>query len=151
MLSEPNRRAVAIIKLAQATDAAAIVRLTSQLGYDVTAEQVVAGLDRRGDSCEVYVATDGDAVIGWIALGVEDPFVAGRGCRIEGLVVDEKHRSEGIGAELLAQAETWCRQKGLTEVRVHSNVIRDRAHPFYERNGYTRIKSQHYFTKTLRT
>ena len=139
------------IRRAKQSDAFAIVALTAQLGYDVTAEQVVAGLDRRDDSCEVYVAADGDDVIGWIALGIEEPFVTGRACRVEGLVVDETHRSAGIGAQLLAQAETWCREKGVTEIRVHSNVIRDRAHPFYERNGYVRIKSQHYFTKTLRT
>ena len=138
-----------IIRPAQSNDAAAIVRLTAQLGYEVTVEQIAERLDVRGDSREVYVALDGDEVVGWIAVSVDDSFVIGQGCYVEGLVVDEAHRSEGIGAKLLAQAETWAREKSLPEIRVHSNVIRERAHPFYERNGYTRIKAQCYFTKTL--
>ena len=32
---------------------------------------------------------------------------------------------------------------------LRSNVIRERAHDFYERQGYARKKSQHYYEKAL--
>ncbi len=44
-----------------------------------------------------------------------------------GLVVDEAIRGAGIGAQLLAAAEVWARERGCTEMRVHSNVVRNRA------------------------
>lgn len=138
------------VRPAHKRDSPAIARLSAQLGYEVAAEEVEERLQCRGDLKEIFVAVDGRELVGWIALGIEESFVTGRGCHIEGLVVDAMRRSEGIGARLLAQAESWCREKAVREMRVHSNVIRDRAHPFYERNGYARIKSQHYFTKTLR-
>lgn len=34
-------------------------------------------------------------------------------------------------------------------MRVRSNVIRERAHRFYEREGYARIKAQAVFRKQL--
>ena len=35
-------------------------------------------------------------------------------------------------------------------VRVRSNVVRDRAHAFYEREGYRKVKVQQVFEKRVR-
>ena len=61
---------------------------------------------------------------------------SGEGRDIGGLVVDDGHRSAGIGAELLAAAEAWARESGATKMVVRSRVARERAHRFYEREGY---------------
>ena len=65
------------------------------------------------------------------------------------LVVDEANRGAGLGARLVAAGEAWARVQGCTTLTVRSNVIRTRTHVFYERLGYTRIKSQHTFKKAL--
>jgi GNAT superfamily N-acetyltransferase len=54
-----------------------------------------------------------------------------------------------VGLKLLERAEQWAREKGCTMVGLRSNVIRDRAHAFYERNGYEHFKTQKSFRKQL--
>ena len=45
--------------------------------------------------------------------------------------------------------QDWARAQGFASMRVRSNVIRERAHRFYEREGYARIKAQAVFRKPL--
>jgi len=68
---------------------------------------------------------------------------------LNGLVVDDKRRSLGAGAMLLAAAERWAKSQGCKSVSVRSNVIRGRAHAFYERHGYEHYKTQKAFRKIL--
>ena len=68
---------------------------------------------------------------------------------IGGLVVDAGHRSAGIGRALVEAAESWARSEGYAGMRVRSNVIRKRAHAFYERLGYRCTKTQGHFVKDL--
>ncbi|MGP8099814.1 MAG: GNAT family N-acetyltransferase, partial [Candidatus Cybelea sp.] len=98
---------------------------------------------------DVFVATDGELVVGWAALFVDEPFVDGFGAFLEGFVVDEAARSRGIGVVLLEAVEARARERGCTEIRVQSNVLRERAHSFYERNGYVKLKAQYQLRKLL--
>jgi GNAT superfamily N-acetyltransferase len=68
---------------------------------------------------------------------------------VAGLVVDASCRSRGIGAMLMARTEEWAREHGCAAVTLRSNVIRERAHRFYERLGYQIVKTQKSFRKTL--
>jgi GNAT superfamily N-acetyltransferase len=65
------------------------------------------------------------------------------------LVVDSRSRSAGAGRLLVERGEQWARERGFAVIGVRSNVIRDRAHAFYLRLGYTITKSQKVFRKTL--
>jgi GNAT superfamily N-acetyltransferase len=68
---------------------------------------------------------------------------------LAGLVVGDSARSRGIGALLLRAAEDWARNRGFARLRVRSNVVRERAHRFYLREGYIERKRQVVFDKTL--
>jgi len=61
----------------------------------------------------------------------------------------EGHRSAGAGKLLLDEAERWAREHGCSAVNLRSNVIRERAHQFYLRNGYEHYKTQKAFRKKL--
>lgn len=89
------------------------------------------------------------AVVGWIHAGEEELLESGRRCEIFGLVVDESARGQGVGRALVAAAEEWARLRGLSHVTVRSNIARDLSHPFYLREGYRRVKTQHVYQKTL--
>jgi GNAT superfamily N-acetyltransferase len=97
----------------------------------------------------VFLAEVGEDVIGWLHVSaiplLEVPFRA----EINGLIVAEHQRSHGAGAKLLEAAEKWARTKGCKGMSVRSNVIRDRAHVFYERQGYIHYKTQKAFRKPL--
>jgi GNAT superfamily N-acetyltransferase len=63
--------------------------------------------------------------------------------------VDERNRGAGVGRALVSAAEEWAKESGLATIRVRSRIERDRAHKFYERDGYTRLKTQYVFEKPL--
>ncbi len=68
---------------------------------------------------------------------------------IEGLVVEDEYRGNGIGRLLVDAAETWARRRNCASMRLVSNVVRERAHEFYKRLGYSVLKTQHAFKKLL--
>jgi len=103
--------------------------------------------DRRG-AC--FVAGDSvGLVIGWIHVSVTPLLEVERRAEVNGLVVDERVRSQGAGALLLDAAEKWAKAKRCKGMSVRSNVVRERAHGFYLRNGYEHYKTQKAFRKTL--
>ncbi len=97
----------------------------------------------------VFVAEFQMNVVGWIHVSITPLLEVARRAEVNGLIVSEAHRSLGAGAKLLDAAEAWARQKKCTGMSVRSNVIRDRAHAFYERQGYQHIKTQKAFRKPL--
>jgi GNAT superfamily N-acetyltransferase len=139
------------IRPALAGDATALAELSTQLGYAVGATEIGERLARvRAQRMgEVFVAEIDGRVVGWThvvpRLQLEDPAHA----ELAGLVVAEGVRGEGVGAALLAAAEGWARAQGFALLRVRSNVVRERAHRFYERAGYCRVKQQAVFHKSI--
>lgn len=136
-------------RAARPEDAPSIAELMMQLGYDVPADVVRERIYSLHSTHEVLVAILDSCVVGWLAVSLQDAFVTGRDVLIEGFVIAEQHRSRGIGATLLSMADDWCRQQGCGAIRVQTNVRRERAHRFYERNGYELLKTQHQFVRFL--
>jgi len=132
-------------------DCAAVAALCGQLGYPATTGDIRARFDSitaRGAGI-VFVAENDGSLVGWIHASVSPVLEADLYAEIAGLVVDESCRSHGVGAALVQAAERWARTAGCGAMRVRSRVMRERAHAFYERNGYARIKTQHAFEKNL--
>ena len=142
-----------LIRLAVASDAAALADLSIQLGYPTEAATIAERLARvRGEGAgEVYVAVDANGrVVGWTHVVPRQHLEEGAFAELAGLIVDERTRGLGVGAALLRAAEDWARHHGFTRLRVRSNVIRGRAHRFYLREGYVERKRQVVFDKALR-
>ena len=142
------------LRLAEPRDADSLAELATELGYPSTADQIADRMRllraTRELHHEIYVAEEPEGVaVGWLHLYVAyhletDPFA-----EIGGLVVADGRRGAGVGAALVAEAERWAREHGLDRLRVRSNVVRERAHRFYERVGFARLKSQVVFEKRL--
>ena len=147
-----KRNCAVSIRSAETGDAAALASLSTQLGYPTDAETMRRRLHRLHENRigAIFVALNDEShVVGWTHVverfHLEDePFV-----ELAGLVVDENARSAGVGAALLHAAESWARELGHAKLRVRSNVIRDRAHGFYRREGYVERKRQAVFEKSL--
>lgn len=140
------------IRRARLADAASLAELSGQLGYPTTAKEMGArlraALASRQGACFV-AETRQHGVIGWTHVSVTPLLEVPRRAELNGLVVDERVRSRGAGAELLQAAEEWAKKKRCTGMAVRSNVIRERAHAFYLRNGYEHYKTQKAFRKPL--
>lgn len=129
-----------------------MAELAGQLGYTCTAEQVRARLTdiRDANECAIYVAEIADGLIaGWIGVYLFRSVEMDKFAEISGLIVAEEHRSRGIGKVLLDAAEEWARGRGCALISVHSNVTRERAHHFYQINGYALYKTQQLFCKCI--
>jgi GNAT superfamily N-acetyltransferase len=139
------------IREARPRDYARIAELAGQLGYPSSADEIAKRLDGMQHSNEhaVFVAQVGSDLAGWLAVFVYRVVEADARAEISGFVVDERYRSQGVGMHLLARAERWARERGCREIGLRSNVIRDRAHAFYERHGYRHVKTQKSFRKDL--
>ena len=140
------------IRRARAGDSARLAELSSQLGYPTDAAEMRQRF-RRVRSAErhaVFVAeTPNGGVIGWAQVSVTPVLEAELRAELNGLVIAEGQRSLGAGWKLLQEAERWAERRGCKSMSVRSNVIRERAHRFYERHGYEHYKTQKAFRKTL--
>ena len=145
-----------VVRSATVGDAAALAILSGQLGYPssrdeverrlaeilVHPEHVVFVAEITGKGSDLRVA-------GWIHAAVMRTVESDPNVEVVGLVVDESLRSSGIGERLVEQAEQWARGFGLATMTVRSNVVRERAHGFYQRLGYRIVKSQRVFRKQI--
>jgi len=140
------------IRRPKIADAPQIAALTGQLGYPATAAEMrkrLLGI-KTASQHAVFVADSPEGgVIGWLHVSKQPLLESATRAEVNGLVVAEGQRSLGAGARLLAAAEDWARKHGCKSMSVRSNVIRERAHKFYERNGYEHYKTQKSFRKPL--
>jgi GNAT superfamily N-acetyltransferase len=139
------------IRPARVSDADDIARLTGQLGYELAASDAAARLSRilsRPDQQFLVAAVDGRPV-GWLHAAICEYVEAGTFVVIGGLVVDSSYRRKGIGRKLIEQAEDWAKKQGCSIVRLWSSAVRIHSHRFYEHLGYTNIKTQYSFIKSL--
>ena len=140
------------VRRVRAIDAESLAELCGELGYPATRDQVKERLRRLvpASSHAVFVAeSPGAGVIGWIHVSVTHLLESDTRAEVNGLVVADAQRSLGAGAKLLDAAEQWARKRGCKNVNVRSNVIRERAHLFYLRQGYEHYKTQKAFRKPL--
>jgi GNAT superfamily N-acetyltransferase len=140
------------IRQAKTADAAQLAELTGQLGYPATTAQIRERLRSIQPASQnaIFVADDANyGVIGWLHVSKEPLLESEMRAEVNGLVVAEGQRSLGAGAQLLAAAEEWARKHGCKSMSVRSNIIRERAHKFYERHAYEHYKTQKSFRKPL--
>ena len=128
-----------------------MARLSGQLGYPADANAIghrLRGIDEHRAGMVLVAEIDG-VVAGWAEVSAQFHLVHDARAELAGLVVDERARGSGVGATLLHAAEAWATEQGYRELVVRSNVIRERAHGFYLREGYAEYKRQAVFVKKL--
>lgn len=140
------------LRAARAADLAAIVRLHEgdefgrrrdvwSDGNRPAYEAAFAAIAGSPDNALFVAVEDGDegeAVVGVFQITLI-PSIAARGgarARVEGVQVHADRRSAGIGAMMMAHAESWARGRGAASIELGSNKARIDAHRFYRRLGY---------------
>ncbi len=139
-----------LVRSATPEDAEAIGALIVALGYEAATAEVAARLEAIEESGQsVLVAEIDGEVIGCLSTSMmivlHRPAPVGR---ISMMVVDERLRGKGVGAQMIAAAEKLLAGKGCQLVEVTSNLRRVDAHRFWERNGYERTSAR--FAKQVR-
>src|SRR5262249_19581995 len=141
------------VKIRRATvgDVARLAELSGELGYPTTAKEMKQRFARIKPPATnaIFVAEFEKSVVGWIHVSVTPLLEVDLRAEVNGLIVADGQRSLGAGANLLHAAEAWARKKKCKGMSVRSNVVRDRAHAFYERQGYAHYKTQKAFRKSF--
>ena len=88
-----------------------------------------------------------DEVVGVMGYRFLEDLARGRTLYVDDLVVDEGHRSQGIGESLMKVAELEAERRNCETLRLCSNLSREPAHRFYE--GIGMEKSSYTFVKKL--
>ena len=142
---------IALIREIAIEDAEAAAQLSDELGYPAAVDVMRNRIEYVSSSRDhvVFVACISNTVIGWIDIGVIHHLAVGAYGEIGGFIVSTEYRSLGIGRKLIARAEQWVTDKGLTRMVVRSRIAREAAHRFYLREGYSRTKTSAVFSKEL--
>jgi GNAT superfamily N-acetyltransferase len=141
------------IRRAQPSDAAEMARLSGELGYPMSVDEMRGALGRLLVDPRHYivVAEEGtDRLLGWMHVEHRTSVEGGERAELMGLIVDSAARRRGTGRVLVDAAEQWAESQGLAALTIRSNVTRELSHPFYAALGYVREKTQHVYRKRLR-
>jgi len=135
-----------------ASDAPALARLTSQLGYPATEDSIQPRLARILQSpsdCLLVVEIPGTGVVGWVHGFLCQLLESGYRVEIGGLVVDERWQRRGLGRHLVRALERWAADRGAAELSVRCRTERADAHRFYEGLLFRHSKTQRVFRKQI--
>jgi GNAT superfamily N-acetyltransferase len=111
-----------------------------ELGYPISLDDMRHNLLTVAASSddEILVAEVGGQVVGLIGIRIHLAIHrVGHVGEYTSMVVSAPYRRRGIGRALVAAAEQWLSERGVTSFRVASgNYRKDEAHRFYTALGY---------------
>ena len=97
----------------------------------------------------VYEDDNDHRVLGFIQAERYNLLYAGNGWNIIALAVDPEAQRHGIGKKLLNALEEKASDDQYTFIRLNCNIIREKAHVFYQSMGYICDKTQKRFIKEI--
>ncbi len=152
MSTRHHQSAATTIRPAHIEDAGGVVELLGQLGYVRSSASVRRCIRASASDPEsiILVAASADGQLtGCLQVVVTRRLAEGDRGEIASLVVGADQRGRGIGARLVQAAVEHLRALKVADLRVRCNVKRERAHRFYERQGFCRTKTQAVFDQPL--
>jgi GNAT superfamily N-acetyltransferase len=140
------------VRIREATelDSISLTELLDQLGYPSSADEIRLRLRELAASpqAQAWVAADAGVVAGLATCHMFPSVHASAPVAwLTTLVVNESHRGQGMGRELVATAEAWASARGAVRLSLTSGTQRVAAHAFYARIGYEQSGVR--LTKTL--
>lgn len=130
------------------SDAASLAALVTELGYPATVEEMRGRLRLLPDSYGTILAEVDGRAAGFVGMcllhAYEHSIPIGY---ILALSILPDHRRQGIGRNLVLEAEKWFHARGVSDIRLASGLQRTEAHVFYERCGF--VKTGYRFRKLL--
>jgi GNAT superfamily N-acetyltransferase len=124
-----------------------LVGLASQLGYPNQPRQLLERLQFL-DSLKHHLllkVSEQQKIVGWIHLEKVYDLIEPTKIEIKAIVVDESRRSQGYGKILIDQAKKWAQEERINTIYLNCNIVRERTHEFYKREGFALTKTSHFF------
>jgi len=150
------------IRRAQPADRESLAQMRNSLWPDSSVDHhteelvpILAGKSPGVMPLVYFVAEDANnEVVGFVEVGLRS---TADGCDwaravgyIEGWYVAESHRRRGVGAQLIAAAESWAREQGCTEMASDTQIDNTQSLQAHLRLGYEIAERSILFRKSLR-
>jgi len=118
--------------------------------HETATPAALARLLRDGSLGRVWIAEESGAPIGYLVLcfGYSLEYL-GRDAFVDELYVEPALRGSGLGAQLLAAADTACSALGIAALHLEVDHENPRARELYARAGF-RDHARHLMTKSIR-
>ncbi len=125
--------------------------LSDQLGYPVTENELAHRFQKLLQSPRhaFFVYEENKNILGWIHLECVEDLIEDDKAEIKALIVSENSRGNGIGKALIESAEKWAKTYHLHTIYLNCNILRERTHTFYEREGFSNYKTSRFFEKKI--
>lgn len=134
-----------IVKLAESDpDLARISSILLQLRPAFTRDSLIAQIREQmaGGYRVAFVEASGEVLcVAGFVVGTK--LAWGKHVYVDDLVTDDRHRSTGAGAMMVAWLKAHARELGCQQLQLDSGVQRFGAHRFYLREGF-HISSHHF-------
>lgn len=128
-----------------------VARLSLQLGYPVSPMELEVRWQNlsRNPRHALLVCEEDSNIRGWMHLERVEDLIEEDKAEIKAIVVDEIARGNGVGKVLIREAEKWAKTNHLRIIYLSCNILRERTHAFYGRQGFTSNKTSLFFEKEI--
>jgi GNAT superfamily N-acetyltransferase len=125
--------------------------LSNQLGYPISKSDLFERFSKLSSQKrhKLFVYEENANILGWIHLECVEDLIEEDKVEIKAFIVDENSRGKGIGRALIEAAEKWGKTYHLHTIYLNCNILRERTHKFYEREGFRKYKTSLFFEKTV--
>lgn len=127
-------------------DMKVVQKLAVELGYPDSIELLEERFTNLLElSFHRLLVLDDGGIKGWIHLEKTFSLISPIRIKVNALVVTEKERGKSYGKALLENAKVWAKETGVSTIYLSANIIRDKSHAFYLKNGFSKTKTSHFF------
>ncbi len=126
-----------------------LIELLQSEGINISIEEFHSRIDKLPGDDRLFLAVEGERLYGYAHLRIAHDLIDTKTAVVVSVVVRADRRRQGIGSRLIAAAETWARQSGLSRLLLRTDVIRTSAHAFFVALGYDRSSTQLEFIRHL--
>lgn len=146
-----NPKPETTIRPATTKDASSLVAVIAAMDYQATAPEVEARLKNILSHPDhlLVVAETNNQVVGFCHGYIRSLIEVPEAVEIGGLSVLPNWQNQGIAKQLIGRIEAWAISQKVSRIVLSSNIIRTKAHGFYEHIGYKKVKQQYSFEKIV--
>ncbi len=138
-----------LIRHIEHQDAIDLVELIRQMGSNLSITEFRSQIERITEDSNhcILVAEMDERIVGYIHGFISLRLTSNPFLEIGGLIVDPKHRKQGIARSLIKHLESRFPDYSMTRVRC--NFKREQAHAFYLGLNFTEVKQQKIFERSV--